>query len=262
MKSIDTESMRSIDTESMRIDTESMGSHHPRDAIKSRQVDCTTTDSTTIDSTTTCGAPARGARHEARGVAMAAGGRPRGETAEEKRVRKAAVREAKAARRRGDDPLASSKPCGGCAEASDLLVRCQADSSGEWRMLCGACWAKASGGVVDGDTAHPHYRYGGLWKSKARRQGTLLPPELRDEIEYRQVDCTSTDSTSTDSTSTDCTTTDSTTTDCTTTHGAPKRQGLHIISRTKAPAPAGENSVAAEKLPPLLFVHGACHRWV
>lgn len=35
-------------------------------------------------------------------------------------------------------------------------------------MACGTCWRKASGGVSDGDAAHPHYCYGGLWKNKSR----------------------------------------------------------------------------------------------
>jgi len=33
-------------------------------------------------------------------------------------------------------------------------------------MMCGKCWKGASGGVPDGDAAHPHYRYGGLWKNR------------------------------------------------------------------------------------------------
>ena len=102
-------------------------------------------------------------------------GRRRGETAEEKRARKAAARAGKRARRSGEDPLASAKPCGGCGRPSDLLVRCRyADSGGAWRMLCGRCWRQASGGVADGDASHPHYTYGGLWKSAARRQGVRL----------------------------------------------------------------------------------------
>ena len=28
-------------------------------------------------------------------------------------------------------------------------------------MVCGKCWHVVSGGVVDGDAQHPHYRYGG-----------------------------------------------------------------------------------------------------
>lgn len=33
-------------------------------------------------------------------------------------------------------------------------------------MVCGKCWNDVSGGVVDGDNAHPYYRYGGLWKNR------------------------------------------------------------------------------------------------
>ena len=42
--------------------------------------------------------------------------------------------------------------------------------------VCGRCWRDVSGGVVDGDEAHPHYRYGGLWrnlhKPGASKQGS------------------------------------------------------------------------------------------
>ena len=37
-------------------------------------------------------------------------------------------------------------------------------------MVCGKCWRDVSGGVVDGDDAHPFYRYGGLWKNRRRAQ--------------------------------------------------------------------------------------------
>ena len=47
-----------------------------------------------------------------------------------------------------------------------MLVRCQTDESAAWRMVCGKCWKVASGGQVDGDARHPHYRYGGLWKNR------------------------------------------------------------------------------------------------
>lgn len=43
--------------------------------------------------------------------------------------------------------------------------RCQVDASQTWHMACGKCWVAASGGEVDGDSKHPHYRYGGLWKN-------------------------------------------------------------------------------------------------
>lgn len=32
-------------------------------------------------------------------------------------------------------------------------------------QACGRCWREVSGGVPDGDAAHPHYRYGGLWRN-------------------------------------------------------------------------------------------------
>ena len=88
-----------------------------------------------------------------------------------KAARKAAKAEAKAARRalrQGEAPASHGrKPCGLCARAVDLLVRCQLDSSGDWRMVCGRCWKLPSvaNGVPDGDGTNPHYRYGGLWKN-------------------------------------------------------------------------------------------------
>jgi len=93
-----------------------------------------------------------------------------GMTAKEKR--KASKKAAKAARRaqregRGD-PTAGNKPCHLCDKSVDLLIRCQVDASLEWKMVC-KCWHSVSGGVVDGDAAHPYYRYGGLWKNRRRR---------------------------------------------------------------------------------------------
>lgn len=58
------------------------------------------------------------------------------------------------------------KSCDVCNASVNLLIRCQIDSSKKWRMVCGSCWKKVSGGVPDGDSNHPHYRYGGLWKNK------------------------------------------------------------------------------------------------
>ena len=43
----------------------------------------------------------------------------------------------------------------------------------------GKCWHAASGGVPDGDADHPHYRYGGLWKSKALRNGDVTVKTTR-----------------------------------------------------------------------------------
>jgi len=42
----------------------------------------------------------------------------------------------------------------------------QTDGTRQWRMVCGRCWRNVSGGVADGDSQHPHYRYGGLWKNR------------------------------------------------------------------------------------------------
>eukprot|EP01024_Parvocaulis_polyphysoides_P044272 TRINITY_DN40761_c0_g2_i1.p2 TRINITY_DN40761_c0_g2~~TRINITY_DN40761_c0_g2_i1.p2 ORF type:complete len:162 (-),score=23.48 TRINITY_DN40761_c0_g2_i1:177-662(-) len=93
----------------------------------------------------------------------------RGETAEEKAARKAAAKLQKAekrAKKQGlGDPRIGQKDCDLCHKGRDLLIRCQIDETQKWHMVCGRCWRKVSGGVVDGDSAHPHYRYGGLWKN-------------------------------------------------------------------------------------------------
>ena len=39
-----------------------------------------------------------------------------------------------------------------------LPFRCQIDKTETWHMVCGKCWRTVSGGVVDGDDAHPDYR--------------------------------------------------------------------------------------------------------
>ena len=58
------------------------------------------------------------------------------------------------------------KPCTLCGKETSLLVRCQTDRSRTWEMVCGKCWKIVSGGVPDGDAAHPFYKYGGLWKNR------------------------------------------------------------------------------------------------
>lgn len=84
----------------------------------------------------------------------------------EREARKLRKREVKAARRARREGAVRLKPCDVCQRERDLLVRCTVDESGKWVMVCGTCWRGVSGGVVDGDAAHPHYRYGGLWKAK------------------------------------------------------------------------------------------------
>ena len=90
-----------------------------------------------------------------------------------KRARKEAKKALKAERRarregRADDSV-GQKPCDTCGKGVDLLIRCQIDETEKWNMVCGKCWKVHSGGVVDGDANHPYYRYGGLWKNRAKR---------------------------------------------------------------------------------------------
>lgn len=88
-----------------------------------------------------------------------------------KALRKAEKKTKKAARRaqregRGD-PTAGQKQCDMCGKSVNLLIRCMYEPNQVvWKMACGKCWHVASGGVVDGDAEHPHYRYGGLWKNR------------------------------------------------------------------------------------------------
>jgi hypothetical protein len=91
--------------------------------------------------------------------------------ARKKAIRKAEKKAKKAIRRaqregRGD-PMAGQKECDMCRKSVNLLVRCMyKEGQADWEMVCGKCWNVASGGVVDGDAGHPHYRYGGLWKNR------------------------------------------------------------------------------------------------
>jgi hypothetical protein len=91
--------------------------------------------------------------------------------ARKKAIRKAekkAKKEARRAQREGrGDPTAGQKECSMCGKSSNLLVRCMYKKGQvDWEMVCGKCWNVASGGIVDGDAEHPHYRYGGLWKNR------------------------------------------------------------------------------------------------
>lgn len=85
-------------------------------------------------------------------------------------ARKAAKKIAKLERRAKREGRVDhgQKSCDLCEKSVNLLIRCTIDASGEWKMVCGKCWHSVSGGVVDGDAKHPHYRYGGLWKNRSR----------------------------------------------------------------------------------------------
>jgi len=88
-----------------------------------------------------------------------------------KAARKAAKKRAKVERRAKREGRLNhgQKDCDVCNKSVDLLIRCTIDESKQWKMVCGRCWKDVSGGVVDGDANHPHYRYGGLWKNRAKR---------------------------------------------------------------------------------------------
>ena len=95
-----------------------------------------------------------------------------GDEVDPKSARKAAKKALKAqrrARREGQD-TGGQKGCDLCSKGVDLLIRCQIDSTSEWKMVCGRCWKtpEVAGGVADGDGQNSHYRYGGLWKNLHR----------------------------------------------------------------------------------------------
>jgi hypothetical protein len=87
--------------------------------------------------------------------------------AERKAAKKAKKAERREQRQGRGDPSAGQKDCDMCSKSVDLLIRCMyEEGQTDWKMVCGKCWKVASGGVVDGDKNHPHYRYGGLWKNR------------------------------------------------------------------------------------------------
>lgn len=84
-----------------------------------------------------------------------------------KALKKAKKAERRAQRQGCGDPTAGQKTCDMCDKSVNLLIRCMYEPGQmDWKMVCGKCWKIASGGVVDGDKNHPHYRYGGLWKNR------------------------------------------------------------------------------------------------
>ena len=84
-----------------------------------------------------------------------------------KALKKAKKAERRAQREGRGDPTAGQKQCDMCGKSVDLLIRClYEEGQSDWKMVCGKCWNIASGGVVDGDENHPHYKYGGLWKNR------------------------------------------------------------------------------------------------
>ncbi len=102
----------------------------------------------------------------------AGSGDPAAAKAAAKALRKQRAKEMKESRRLKREGKAGqecgSKTCESCGKSADLLIRCQhKGTQGKWQLVCGDCWKKASGGVVDGDADHPDYRYGGLWKNRA-----------------------------------------------------------------------------------------------
>jgi len=91
--------------------------------------------------------------------------------AERKSAKKVRKAERRAQREGNGDPLTGSKECNMCGKPVNLLIRCKhGESNHKWVMICGKCWKIASGGVVDGDSDHPDYQYGGLWKNRRQQK--------------------------------------------------------------------------------------------
>mgnify|MGYP003309211152 CR=1 FL=1 len=103
-------------------------------------------------------------------------------------ARKLAKKAAKAERRAKRQGTASKdsgrKSCDLCDAKVNLLVRCRTDETRAWRMVCGSCWHGVSGGVPDGDAAHPHYAYGGLWKNRNPQTGESSEAERADDAAF------------------------------------------------------------------------------
>ena len=92
---------------------------------------------------------------------------------EARKQAKKLVKEQKRLQRQGEAPADyGQKKCESCGTKVDLLIRCRTDATEVWRMVCGRCWKRVSGGVVDGDAAHPYYKYGGLWKNRHVKEDT------------------------------------------------------------------------------------------
>ena len=84
-----------------------------------------------------------------------------------RKQRKQAARAAK----RQSGAAVGRKECGSCQKPGcEELIRCLSAEWEGWRLVCGSCWKRVSGGVPDGDSAHPGYRYGGLWRFRKLQQ--------------------------------------------------------------------------------------------
>ena len=111
-------------------------------------------------------------------------------------TRKAAKKATKALRRAKRAGVADEsngqKTCDLCDARVNLLVRCQTDTTKQWYMACGRCWKDVSGGVPDGDAAHPHYRYGGLWKNRNVQSGEGIPELEAQGVVLENIYCITT----------------------------------------------------------------------
>lgn len=109
--------------------------------------------------------------------------RPRGETSEQRRARKAAAR----AKR---DPDEARKPCNKCGTLCDVLVRCRPTNQSQWQFLCPSrCWTQITGGIPDGNLAAKEagYVYGGMWKNwKKEGVSAKMPTSVKRRMRENQ----------------------------------------------------------------------------
>lgn len=112
-------------------------------------------------------------------VSVASVGNERQLPASERKAARALRKQAaKDQKRNRTSPAGSSgrKPCGKCAKPEcEMLIRCASKEWSGWKLVCAKCWTGVSGGMPDGDAAHPDYRYGGLWRY--RKLGSASNPD-------------------------------------------------------------------------------------
>ena len=93
---------------------------------------------------------------------------------EDRALRKQRAKESKRQKRLKREGMArgeeGNKGCEACGKSSEVLIRCQYDETRQWRLVCGSCWRRVSGGVPDGAENFPFYRYGGLWKNRTIKE--------------------------------------------------------------------------------------------
>lgn len=85
--------------------------------------------------------------------------------------------------KRSTSPSAFRKYCDLCHKTCDVLVRCQIDDTAKWHLICPkSCWKGVSGGIPDGTSDHPYYKYGGMWKNKHALVSAKKPKHRNQDV--------------------------------------------------------------------------------